>query len=79
MRATIILFLLGGLASWSGCASYPRGAAVDESETMRGTVPSHPWPAASPTFRPGMNPYDPRDPHFSTRPLPGGASPSNPP
>jgi hypothetical protein len=40
---------------------YNTGAHVGES---------NPQPADSPTFRPGMNPQDPRDPHFTNRPQP---------
>ncbi len=63
----------------SGCASY-QGGTSDEYDTSSGNSAgeANPAPAASPTFRPGMNPEDPRDPHFTTRPQPQ-ASPSTTP
>lgn len=58
------MLLIGVLAlPLAGCASYQGGA--DESySTSTGRAESQPEPAASPTFRPGMNRNDPRDPQF---------------
>jgi len=58
----------------SACAhdSYDHnsGGTSDTYSTGMSAGQSNPQPAASPTFRPGMNPDDPRDPHFTTRPEP---------
>jgi hypothetical protein len=61
------------LACWilSGCAT-DRGGAYDTepsgaSNPSYGVSNEH-WPAASPTFRPGMNPADIRDPNALRRP-----------
>src|SRR5262249_49628273 len=65
----IIRWLIGALVVWalSGCASYQGGTADDYMA-----------PRSSPTFRPGMNPNDPRDPTGLTRPLPPNTSPAPP-
>src|SRR5207302_9859102 len=47
----------------SGCASY-QGGGADEYNSGYGSLGN----PASPTFRPGMNPQDPRDPTASSRP-----------
>ena len=52
-----------------GCASY-EGASRDEYGSSTNQTQVYPQAAASPTFRPGINPYDPRDAHFTTRPQP---------
>jgi hypothetical protein len=48
-----------------GCATN-QGGAYDQDTTMSATVRGNP---ASPTFRPGMNPNDIRDPNSLTRPI----------
>jgi uncharacterized lipoprotein len=52
----------------AGCASDRgyRGGTSDSFDRDYGTA----GPTASPTFRPGMNPRDIRDPNALTRPLP---------
>ena len=55
----IALFLL----PFAGCATH-QGGAEESYTTSTGGAQSYPEPSASPTFRPGMNPNDPRDPHF---------------
>lgn len=51
----------------TGCATY-QGGTADEYNTETGAAVS--GPVASPSMRPGMNPNDPRDSHFTTRPQP---------
>ncbi len=77
---TKLALLMGGLAlALSGCASYQGGTSDEYNATSGNSVGEvYPEPAGSPTFRPGMNPEDPRDPHFTTRPQPQ-ASPSTTP
>ncbi len=62
------LSLVAGLGlALTGCASY-QGGTADQSGRMTGGEEVHPQPTASPSFRPGMNPEDVRDPHYTTRP-----------
>lgn len=69
------IFLIGSaVLPLAGCASH-QGGTSDEYQTDT-YAPVNPVPMASPTFRPGMNPDDPRDPHFTNRPIPN-SSPSN--
>ena len=56
-------FLLGD------CSTY-RGGTGDQYNMITNHAESYPEPAGSPTFRPGLNPEDPRDAHFTTRPQP---------
>ncbi len=56
-----------------GCSSSRTenaGGTSDPYGIGTSTAEGNPQPSASPTFRPGMNPQDPRDPHFITRPQP---------
>ena len=55
-----------------GCASYRGGTSEKEEEysTQSDLGEVRPAPMASPSFRPGINPEDVRDPHFPTRPQP---------
>ncbi len=62
-----ILSLTGALVLLAGCSTYTGGTG-SEYTTSNGIGEGNPSPAASPTFRPGMNPEDVRDPHFTTRP-----------
>lgn len=81
MKRYLLLFVPIALLL-AGCASH-RGGTSDEYQTGTGTsyAPTdvNPGPAASPSFRPGMNPDDPRDPHFTNRPMPGTTPPNNQP
>ncbi len=71
MRIQSILLLAGLGLPLFGCASYQgEGGTSDEYNTTMDRGESYPQPAGSPTFRPGMNPQDPRDPHFTNRPQP---------
>jgi predicted small secreted protein len=56
----------------AGCASY-EGGARDDYNAGYGSSAS-PGPMGSPTFRPGMNPRDPRDPNALIQTLPPPAS-----
>jgi len=57
----------------AGCATY-QGGTGDEYTTTRATGMSS-GPVASPTFRPGMNPKDIRDPNALTTPSPHSTYP----
>jgi hypothetical protein len=63
----------------AGCATREyQGGGYDTYDT--GTeIDVSPGPTASPTFRPGMTPNDPRDPHFTTHPEPMQSPPSTNP
>jgi hypothetical protein len=61
----------------AGCASYRGGAEESYGSRVSG-VESPPEPTPSPTFRPGMNPQNPRDPQFVT-PFASPARPVQPP
>jgi|ERR1041385_3067123 hypothetical protein len=67
-RALMGISLL--LSSLTGCATH-RGGDSDEYFSDQ----SRQGPSASPTFRPGMNPRDIRDPNSVTRPLAPPAPP----
>jgi len=63
----LMVFSLLVVALGSGCST-ERGGTSDEFNTISNNGEAHPQPAGSPTQRPGMNPQDPRDPQFNTRP-----------
>ncbi len=81
MRTKLFLLASALVLGLTGCASY-QGGTTDPYDTAGSGATSldqsNPEPAGSPTFRPGLNPNDPRDSHFSTRPDPQ-ASPSTTP
>jgi hypothetical protein len=56
-RAMLIVSTVMPLA---GCSTY-QGGTTDDYMTGTGSNPGNPEPAAAPSMRPGMNPYDPRD------------------
>jgi len=64
MKAMMLILTASAAVALSGCATN-QGGDYDQNTTMSGTVRGNP---ASPTFRPGMNPNDIRDPNF-TRPI----------
>ena len=70
----IKMFLLAGSLFALAACSTDRGGATDEYSTGTGADTYNPAPAASPTFRPGMNPEDPRDAQF-----PQHSDPNQPP
>jgi len=61
MKQLILVGLM--LIPIAGCASH-QGGGEEYYYTSTGGAESRPEPAASPSFRPGMNPSDPCDPHF---------------
>jgi hypothetical protein len=81
MKTKQMILIICAALPLAGCATYEGGTA--EETGTAGTLGSgageaHPEPAASPTFRPGMNPSDPRDPHFTIRPQPAPAAETTP-
>ena len=74
MKLQSLLLITGAILPLAGCASH-QGGTYDEYQTDT-RVSVNPGPIASPSMRPGMNPDDPRDPHFRNRPIPG-STPSN--
>ncbi len=81
MKRYLLLLVFPALLL-AGCASN-QGGTSDEYQTGFGNsnppADVSPGPAATPSFRPGMNPDDPRDPHFTNRPLPGDTPANNQP
>jgi hypothetical protein len=73
MKAIALLLTVSAALALSGCATN-QGAASEQYDTTYGTGRGNP---ASPTFRPGMNPDDIRDPTSMTRPI--EAPPTTPP
>jgi len=74
VQITAVIAFLGFL---SGCSSYPpayTGGTYDTSYSE-----SHPEPVASPSLRPGLNPEDPRNPQFNSRPEPDQTPPTSKP
>ncbi len=70
MKRYMLLLALAVLPL-AGCSSYSNtGGASEQYGVGSAAGQSNPQPSASPTFRPGMNPEDPRDSHFITRPQP---------
>ena len=65
MKPIGILLAILLITLFAGCASN-RGGSADQFDTTASTEP-----AASPSFRPGMNSEDPRDAQFGNRPEPG--------
>ena len=76
---TMILLVLGLLASTS-CRSYRGGTLEKEYEygTQGDAGQVNPMPQAGPSFRPGINREDVRDPQFFTRPQPTQVPPQTP-
>jgi hypothetical protein len=74
MKTKRMILIMCAALPLAGCASH-QGATEEQPSALTGGAQSNPQPAGSPTFRPGMNPNDPRDPHFTTRP---GAQPLTP-
>jgi hypothetical protein len=73
MKALILILTACATVALSGCATN-QGGDYDQNTTMSATVRGNP---ASPTFRPGMNPNDIRDPNSLRRPI--EQPPSTPP
>ena len=80
MKVNFFILGVGAFLGLAGCASHQGGAGAPLEYGTNGDVgEGTPIPIASPTFRPGMNPEDPRDPHFTTRPQPSESPPLTPP
>ena len=80
MSITIRFSILSAVLCLAGCASHhPQGGTAEQYQTGSGagSAEGYPAPIASPTFRPGMNPSDPRDSHFTTRPEPTQSPPNS--
>jgi len=77
----VLSLIFGALLTLTGCASYQGGTSGEAPVYFNNsdTGEAYPAPAASSTFRPGMNPEDPRDPHFNTRPQPTQSPPTTQP
>jgi hypothetical protein len=73
MKAILMILTACAVLTFTGCVTH-QGSAVDEYNTTSGTVSGNP---ASPSFRPGMNPNDIRDPSSVNRPL--EPTPTSPP
>jgi hypothetical protein len=72
MKAIAMALTVCGFLLFSGCATH-HGGTEDDYNTSWGSANN----PASPTFRPGMNPDDIRDPNSVNRPLP--TRPTTPP
>ncbi len=68
MKICLMLLMISAMLPLAGCSTN-RGGTSDSYSASYGRSEVQPEPA-SPSFRPGMNPEDPRDPHFTTRPEP---------
>jgi hypothetical protein len=68
------VLILGAVLPLAGCATNQGqgGATVNDMEynTRADAGEATPRPIASPSFRGGLNPEDPRDTQFGTRPRP---------
>jgi hypothetical protein len=80
MKLKNVLLIMGAALALAGCASYQGGTAEDFNTTTGYSEQEVPItePTPSPTFRPGMNPEDPRDPHYTIRPQPKLSPPTTP-
>jgi hypothetical protein len=76
MKALLILQIIATLGLAAGCSAY-RPAATD-ARFDSAYAEAHPQPAASPSLRPGMNPNDPRDAQYLSRPGSDVAPPAAP-
>lgn len=62
----------------AGCSTNQGGTSSNDNDLLGGNE-VFPGPRASPTQRPGMNPEDPRDPQYITRPQPTVPPPTTKP
>ncbi len=69
MKLTALVLATATVILFAGCSTN-RGGTTDEFNTITNSAEGNPEPAGSPTMRPGLNPRDPRDPQFLTRPQP---------
>jgi hypothetical protein len=66
MKAFLIFEIIAALGLAAGCSAYRPASADTRFDSAY--AESHPQPAASPSQRPGMNPNDPRDAQYLSRP-----------
>ena len=76
-----LILIVCAVVPLAGCASYQGGSTEKQQEFGTGSDvgEAYPEPRSSPSFRPGMNPEDVRDPHFITRPQPDQVPNQTPP
>jgi len=65
LATSMLMMLLAGCSS----TSY-QGGTDSRYHVTTNSAETYPEPAGSPTLRPGLNPQDPRDAQFETRPRP---------
>jgi hypothetical protein len=75
-----LILLVCAVIPVAGCASNKGGTAEEPPQygPQSSVGEANPEPMSSPTFRPGLNPEDPRDSQFMTRPQPNQAPPQTP-
>jgi hypothetical protein len=66
MKSKRLLLILSMGMPLAGCSTY-KGGTMDDYSTGTAASEAHPVPTATPSFRPGMNPDDPRDQFFKPR------------
>ena len=66
MKPISIFLAISTVTLFAGCSTN-RGGSANEFDTTSNVVGN----SASPSFRPGMNPEDPRDAQFFNQPQPG--------
>ena len=71
MKIRGLFLAVSSLALLAGCStpSY-QGGTTTQFNSITNSAQANPEPVGSPTFRPGLNPQDPRSAQFETRPQP---------
>jgi hypothetical protein len=84
MKLRHLFWIAAAILPLTGCASY-RGGTSDTTDTTSAPMNDsdrrpdlYPEPAGSPTFRPGANPDDIRDPNYFNHPRPPALGPQPP-
>jgi len=79
MRAPLLMQMIAtaGFLTCAGC--YTEQPARTSGAYDSTYYQAYPQPAASPSQRPGLNPDDPRDPQFGSRPNPTLTPPTTKP
>ncbi len=75
MKMLRIFLLAGSALALAGCASSDVGGTGDAYDSGASLKQSNHPDSPPPTFRPGMNPDDIRDPNAFAYPRPGGPPP----
>lgn len=71
MKILGLVLAIATVGLLAGCSSTSyQGGTADQFNATTNSAEAYPEPAGSPTFRPGLNPQDPRDAQFQTRPRP---------